>query len=130
MERINIPSGAVWEDKIGYSRAVRIGNIVEVSGTAAADGDKIIGKDDVYKQTVFIIQKIKIALEKAGAELKNVIRTRIFVTDISMWQEIGKAHNEFFHDIKPATSMVEVKALINPELLLEIEATAIVDENY
>ncbi len=130
MERLNIPSGAVWEDKIGYSRAVRIGNIVEVSGTAAVDGDKIIGKNNTYEQTVFIIQKIKLALEKAGAELKNVIRTRIFVTDISRWQEIAKAHNEFFHDIKPATSMVEVKALINPGLLLEIEATAILSENY
>lgn len=129
MERINIPSGAVWEDKIGYSRAVRIGNIVEVSGTAAVDGDKIIGKENAYEQTVFIIQKIKKALEKSGAELKDVIRTRIFVTDISKWEEIGKAHNEFFHDIKPATSMVEVKALINPELLLEIEATAILNEN-
>ncbi len=129
MERINIPSGAVWEDKIGYSRAVRIGNIIEVSGTAAVEGDKIIGKNNTYEQTVFIIQKIKTALDKAGAELKDVIRTRIFVTDISKWEEIGKAHNEFFHDIKPATSMVEVKALINPELLLEIEATAILNEN-
>ena len=126
--RINIGSGAKWENIIGYSRAVRIGNVIEVSGTAAVDGDTIVGKDNLYEQTKFIILKIGKALNQAGAGLKDIVRTRIFVTDISRWAEIGKVHGEFFKDIKPATSMVEVKALISPELLLEIEATAIVEE--
>lgn len=125
MKRINISSGAKWEDIIGYSRAVKVGNQIEVSGTASVDGEKIIGENDVYLQTKFIIQKISKALEEAGASLKDVVRTRIFITDISRWEEAGKAHGEFFKDIKPAASMVEVKALIDPGLLIEIEATAI-----
>lgn len=125
MKRTNISSGAKWEDIVGYSRAVKIGSVIEVSGTTAVDGEQIIGEDDVYLQTKFIIQKISKVLEDAGASLKDVVRTRIFITDISRWEEAGKAHGEFFKDIKPAATMVEVKALIDPKLLVEIEATAI-----
>ena len=128
MKRLNISSGAKWEEIVGYSRAVRIGNLIEVTGTAAVDGDKIIGKDNPYEQTKFIINKIETALNKAGAKLSDVIRTRIYVTDISKWEEVGKAHKEFFGEIKPATTMIEVKALIDPELLVEIEVTALVAE--
>ncbi len=127
MSRLNIPSGAKWENVVGYSRAVRIGNIIEVSGTASADGEKIIGIGSPYEQARFIIQKIEKALIEAGASLKDVIRTRIYVTDISRWEEIAKAHREFFGDIKPVTTMLEVKAFIAPELLVEIEATAILE---
>lgn len=126
MKRINISSGAKWEDIVGYSRAVRIGNIVEVSGTAPVDGDKVIGIGDAYGQTKFCLQKIEKALIEAGVTLEDVVRTRMFITDISKWEEYGKAHGEFFRDIKPVTSMVEVKALIDPEMLVEIEATAII----
>jgi enamine deaminase RidA (YjgF/YER057c/UK114 family) len=126
MKRINISSGAKWEDIVGYSRAVRIGNIVEVSGTAPVDGDRIIGIGDPYTQTNFCLQKIEKSLIEVGASLNDVVRTRMFVTDISLWEEYGKAHGEFFQDIKPATSMVEVKALIDPDMLVEIEATAII----
>jgi len=127
MKRINISSGAKWENIVGYSRAVRIGNIIEVSGSTAVDGDKIIGKGNAYEQTKLILQKIEKAITEAGGSMKNVIRTRMFVTDISKWEEIGKAHGEFFKDIKPATSMVEVKALIDPEMIVEIEATVVVE---
>jgi enamine deaminase RidA (YjgF/YER057c/UK114 family) len=127
MERTNYSSGAKWEDIVGYSRAVKIGNVIEITGTVAVDENNLlIGKDDAYTQTKFIIEKIEKVLQKAGASLKDVIRTRMFVTDISRWQEYGKAHGEFFKNIKPCTSMIEVKGLIEPGYLIEIEATAIV----
>lgn len=129
-KRINISSGAIWEDVVGYSRAVRIGDLIEVSGTTAVNGDQIIGKDDMYTQTRFILQKITDTLEKAGAQLDDVVRTRMYVTDISRWEEAGKAHAEYFSEIRPAATMVEVKQLINPELLIEIEVTAIVNQQH
>lgn len=128
MKRKNISSGAKWEDLVGYSRAVRVGNIIEVSGTAPVDGDKIIGIGNAYEQTKFCLQKIEKALLKAGATVNDVVRTRMFVTDISRWEEYGKAHGEFFKDIKPVTSMIEVKSLIAPQMLIEIEATAIIQD--
>jgi enamine deaminase RidA (YjgF/YER057c/UK114 family) len=124
-QRINIPAGTIWEDVVGYSRAVKVGDIIEISGTAAVDNGEVIGKGNAYEQTVFILDKIKKTLESLGSGLKDVIRTRIYVTDISRWDEIGKAHGEFFKEIKPATAMVEVKALIDTDMLVEIEATAI-----
>ena len=124
--RKHISSGTIWENQVGYSRAVRIGNVVEVSGTTAVDGDKIIGKGDLYIQTKFILLKIEHALQEAGAEMSDVIRTRMYVTDISKWEEAGKAHAEFFHTIKPATTMIEVVQLIDPELLIEIEVSAVI----
>jgi enamine deaminase RidA (YjgF/YER057c/UK114 family) len=126
-ERINVSSDAKWENIVGYSRAVRIGNSVEVSGTTAVDGDKVLDDLGAYGQTKFILQKIEKALKEAGASMSNVIRTRMFVTDISKWNEIGRAHGEYFKDIKPASTMVEVKSLISPGLLIEIEATAIIN---
>ncbi len=125
-ERINISSGSPWEDIVGYSRAVRIGNIVEVAGTTAMNGDQLIGEGDVYAQTRYIFQKIEIALQQAGAVLEDVVRTRVFVTDISQWEAVGRAHGEIFKTIKPVSTMVEVSALINSDLLVEIEVTAIV----
>ena len=124
--RKNISSGSPWENMIGYSRAVRVGSIVEVAGTTAMDGDTLIGKGDMYAQTVFIFKKIEKALHEAGASLTDVVRTRMFVTDIARWEEVGKAHAEFFTEIKPVATMVEVSKLINDDLLIEIEVTAIV----
>ena len=127
MERTNYSSGSKWEHVIGYSRAVRVGNIVEVTGTVASGDDgKVVGKDDAYAQTKYIYEKIGAVLLRAGATLKDVVRVRMFVTDISRWQEYGKAHSEFFRDIKPCNTMVEVSALIEPDYLIEIEATAII----
>jgi enamine deaminase RidA (YjgF/YER057c/UK114 family) len=127
-DRINIPAGTVWEDIVGYSRAVRMGNLVEVAGTAAVDeNSQVVSPGNPYAQTVFILAKIERALKAAGATFGDVVRTRIYLTDISRWEEVGKAHGEVFREIKPATTMVEVKALISPELLVEIEATAVVD---
>ncbi|HXC03879.1 MAG TPA: RidA family protein [Bacteroidia bacterium] len=126
--RINISSGAPWENTVGYSRAVRIGNLIEVSGTTSVDGEKVIYPGDAYGQTRYILEKIEKALHEAGASCKDVIRTRIYTTDISNWEDIGKAHGEFFKTIRPAATMVEVRALINPELLVEIEVTAVVQE--
>lgn len=123
--RKNISSGAPWEDIVGYSRAVRVGNHIEVAGTTAVENGQNIGVGDAYKQTVFVLEKIKKAIEAAGGQLENVVRTRIFVTDISQWEEVGRAHGEFFKHIKPAATMVEVSRLIDDELLVEIEATAI-----
>ena len=129
MQRTNYSSGAKWEDIVGYSRAVKIGNTIEVTGTVAVDDNNdLVGSNDAYEQTKFIIQKIEGVLQKAGASLKDVVRTRMFVTDISRWEEYGKAHGEFFKDIKPCTTMVEVSKLISPEYLIEIEATAIISE--
>ena len=127
-KRINISSGTKWETIVGYSRAVRVGNVVEVTGTVAVnDSGNVVGQNDPYLQTTFVIQKIEKVLIQAGATLRNVVRTRMFVTDISRWEEYGKAHNEFFHDIKPCTSMIEISRLISPEYLIEIEATAIIE---
>lgn len=119
-------SGAPWEDIVGYSRAVQVGNVIEISGTTASDGDKIVGHGDLYAQTVFILEKIKKVLEQAGSRIEDVIRTRMFVTDITEWEKAARAHSQFFKDIKPATTMVQVSKLINDELLIEIEATAII----
>ena len=124
--RKNISSASPWEDIVGYSRAVRVGNIIEVAGTTASDGDQIIGKGDLYEQSKFIFQKIEKALLEAGATMTDVVRTRMFVTDISKWEDAGRAHAEFFKDIKPVSTMVEVSSLIDPGLLIEIEVTAIV----
>lgn len=123
--RQNISSGAPWEDIVGYSRAVKIGNTIEVSGTVAVRNGEVVGKDDPYLQTQSVLEIIEEVLTNAGASLEDVIRTRIYVTDISHWEEIGKAHGEVFGKIKPATSMIEVSSLINSEYLVEIEATAI-----
>jgi enamine deaminase RidA (YjgF/YER057c/UK114 family) len=127
--RINYSSGSVWEDFVGYSRAVRVGKHIEISGTVSADENgNVVGRDDAYQQTRFILGKIEIALKNAGASLNDVVRTRLFVTDISLFQEYGRAHAEVFGTIKPCTSMVEVKGLVAPEYLIEIEATAILPE--
>lgn len=127
MQRINYASGARWEEIIGYSRAVKIGNIVEVTGTVAVDeNNTLVGKDNPYEQAKYILYKIEKVLERAGATLKDVVRTRMYVKDISRWEEFGKAHGEVFKDIKPSTTMVEITALISPEYLIEIEATAII----
>lgn len=124
--RQNFSSGAKWEAIVGYSRAVRVGNIIEVTGTVAVnEQDEIVGEGDAYAQTAFILKKIEKVLQQAGANMKDVVRTRMFVTDISRWEEYGKAHGEVFKDIRPCTSMIEVKGLIAPEYLIEVEATAI-----
>ena len=125
--RLNISSGAPWEDIVGYSRAVKRGNIIEVSGTAPVKDGKIFAPGNSYEQAKCCIRIIEKALKEAGAEMSDVVRTRMFVTDISKWEEFGKAHGEFFNKIKPATSMVEVKSLISADMLIEIEATAIID---
>jgi enamine deaminase RidA (YjgF/YER057c/UK114 family) len=124
--RINISSAAPWEKTVGYSRAVRIGDHIEVSGTIAVEDGEVVGKGDARVQTRFILKKIKQTLESLGASMNDVIRTRMYVTDIRLWEEVGGAHGEFFQDIQPATSMVEVSQLIGPHYLVEIEATAVV----
>ncbi len=125
--RQNFSSGAKWESIVGYSRAVKVGNIVEVTGTVAVDDSgNVVGNGDAYAQTVFIYQKIQKVLEQAGASMKDVVRVRMFVTDISRWEEYGRGHAEFFKDIRPCNTMVEVSKLISPEYLIEIEASAII----
>ncbi len=128
MRRKNISSNTKWEEIVGYSRAVRIENIIEVSGTTSVEGADIIGRGNAYEQTKFILRKISNALSDAGSSLKDVIRTRIYVTDISLFEEISKAHCEVFKEIKPATSLIEIKSLVHPDLIVEIEATAIISK--
>lgn len=126
-ERINYASGSPWEDVVGYSRAVKVGNTVEVTGTVADKEGQLLGGDDAYLQTKHALEKIKETLEKAGASLTDVVRTRMFVTNIERdWEAVGQAHREFFGTIKPCTTMVEVSRLIDDQYLVEIEATAII----
>ncbi len=129
MPRQNFSSGAKWEDIVGYSRAVRVGNFVEVTGTVAVDENgSVVGENDAYAQAAFIFGKIEKVLKQAGAAMQDVVRVRMYVTDISRWEEYGRAHAEFFKDIKPCNTMVEVSALISSEYLVEIEVSAIVSD--
>ena len=127
--RLKVSSGAKWEDIVGYSRAVKVNNQVFVTGTVAVDADNnLVGGDSAYLQTQFILQKIEQVLQQCGASLNDVVRTRLFVTDISRWEEYGKAHGEVFGTIRPCTTMVEVSKLIAPEYLIEIEVDAVMED--
>lgn len=121
-----VGSGSPWEEVVGYSRAVKVGNIIEVAGTTAMDGDLLVGKGDLYLQAKFIFTKIEKALQHFGASMNDVVRTRMYVTNIAEWEKAGKAHGEYFAAVKPAATMVEVSGLIDDDLLIEIEVTAIV----
>lgn len=125
-ERINYRGGAVWEDLVGYSRAVKVGNCIEIAGTTAFVNGELVGKNDLYRQCKCIFEKIEQVLLQAGSSLTDVVRTRTFVTDISRWEEFAKAHAEYFANIRPAASLIEVKGFIDPEMLVEIEVTAII----
>ena len=126
MERLNISSGGKWDDIVGYSRAVKKGNMIFVAGTTAHGDEGAVGKNDAYAQSVYILKKIEKAIIKAGGKMTDVVSTRMFVTNISDWEKVGRAHGEFFKNIKPAATMVEVSKLIDPELLVEIEAVAMI----
>lgn len=126
MKREILKSGTPWEDIVGYSRALKIGNVIEVAGTTAVDGNQVIGLGNAYEQAYFIFSKIEKCLTHFGSSMKDVVRTRMYVTDISQWEEIGRAHGQFFIGINPVATMVEVSRLISPDLLVEIEVTAVV----
>ena len=127
MNRKRVSSGAIWEDIVGYSRAVKVGNHIEVAGTTAVQDGEVVGKGDMYAQTKCVLEIIEQALKELGATMEDVVRTRVFITDISLWEEAGRAHGEFFKNSKPASTMLEISALIDPEMLVEIEVTAILD---
>ena len=127
-QRKNISSGTIWEDKVGYSRAVKVDDLIEISGTTSVNGTEIVAVGDPYEQTKFIIEIFSSVLEEAGSSLKDIIRVRIYVKEITDWEKVGRAFFEYFKDIKPTATLVEVNSLIDPQLLVEMEATAIITE--